>query len=64
MYNKKYLLPTDYGAKDENTLKIGLRQQSPMNPALKIKMSKRIAIASFKVITDNEILKAYTVAQS
>ena len=25
MYTKKYLLPTDYGANDENTLKMGLR---------------------------------------
>ena len=33
MYTKKFLLPTDYGANDENTLKIGVRQQSPMKPA-------------------------------
>ena len=33
LYNKKFLLPTDYGANDENTLKMGVRQQSPMKPA-------------------------------
>ena len=33
MYAKKFLLPTEYGANDENTLKMGLRQQSPMKPA-------------------------------
>ena len=33
LYTKKFLLPTDYGANDENTLKMGLRQQSPMKPA-------------------------------
>ena len=33
--NKKILRPTDYGANDENTLKIGMRQQTPMNPALR-----------------------------
>ena len=33
MYTKKFLLPTDYGATDENTLKMGMRQQSPMKPA-------------------------------
>ena len=26
MYTKKFLLPTDYGANDENTLKMGVRQ--------------------------------------
>ena len=34
MYNKK-LLPMDYGANDESTLKIGAKQPSPMNPALR-----------------------------
>ena len=32
LYTKKFLLPTDYGANDENTLKLGVRQQSPMKP--------------------------------
>ena len=35
MYNNKFLLPTDYGANDESTLKMGVKQPSPMNPALK-----------------------------
>ena len=35
MYNKKFLLPTDYGANDESTLKIGVKQPSPINPALR-----------------------------
>ena len=35
MYNKKFLLPTDYGANDESTLKMGAKQPSPMNPALR-----------------------------
>ena len=35
MYNKRFLLPTDYGANDENTLKMGVKQPSPMNPALR-----------------------------
>ena len=34
MYAKKFPLPKDYGANDENTLKIGVRQPSPMKPAL------------------------------
>ena len=33
LYTKKFLLPTDYGANDEKTLKMGVRQQSPMKPA-------------------------------
>ena len=33
LYTKKFLLSTDYGANDENTLKMGVRQQSPMKPA-------------------------------
>ena len=33
MYNKKFLLPTNYGANDESTLKMGAKQPSPMNPA-------------------------------
>ena len=43
MYTKKFLLPTDYGANDENTLKMGVRQQSPRSQHLAIKMPKRIA---------------------
>ena len=35
MYNKKFLLPTDYGASDESTLKMGVKQPRPMNPALR-----------------------------
>ena len=35
MYNKTYLLPTDYGANDERTLKMGAKQPSTMNPALR-----------------------------
>ena len=31
MYNKKLLLPMDYGANDESTLKMGAKQPSPMN---------------------------------
>ena len=39
MYNKKFLLPTDYGANYKSTLKIGAKQPSPMNPEI----NKRIA---------------------
>ena len=35
MYTKKFLLPTDYGANDESTLKMGAKQSSPVNPALR-----------------------------
>ena len=35
MYNKKFLLPMNYGANDESTLKMGTKQPSPMNPALR-----------------------------
>ena len=35
MYNRKFLLQTDYGCNDESYLKIGIRQPSPMNPALR-----------------------------
>ena len=35
MYNKKFLLPTDYGANHESTLKMGAKQPSSMNPALR-----------------------------
>ena len=35
MYNKKFLLPTDYGANDESTLKMGFKQPSPMNSPLR-----------------------------
>ena len=35
MYNKKFLLPTDYGTNDETTLKMGAKQPSPMNSALR-----------------------------
>ena len=35
MYKQKFLLPTDYGANDESSLKIGAKQPSPMNPALR-----------------------------
>ena len=35
MYNTKFLLPTDYGPSDESTLKMGVKQPSPMNPALR-----------------------------
>ena len=38
--NEKFLLPMDYGANDENTLKMGMRQQSPMKPALSNKYVK------------------------
>ena len=31
MCNKKFLLPTNYGANDDNTLKIGVRQQSDIS---------------------------------
>ena len=34
MYTKKFVLPTDFGANDENTLKMGVRQQNPMKPAV------------------------------
>ena len=37
---KRFLLLTDYGANDENTLKMGVRQPSPN---IEIKMTKRIA---------------------
>ena len=37
MYNKKFLLPMDYGTNDERTLKMGAKQPSPMNPALRIR---------------------------
>ena len=40
MYTKKFLLPMDYGANDENTLKIGVRLPSLMKLALE--MPKRI----------------------
>ena len=44
MYTNKLLLPMDYEVNNENTLKMGMSQQSPMKPALiVIKMSKRIA---------------------
>ena len=33
MYTKKFLLPTDYGAHDKNTLKMGVRHQSLLKPA-------------------------------
>ena len=33
MYTKKFLLPMNYCANDENTLKTGVRQQSTMKPA-------------------------------
>ena len=35
MYNKKFMLPMDYGANDESTLKMGAKQPSPMNPELR-----------------------------
>ena len=35
MDNEKFLLPTNYGANYESTLKIGVKQASPMNPALR-----------------------------
>ena len=35
MLNKKLLLPTDYGADDESTLKMGVKQPRTMNPALR-----------------------------
>ena len=35
MYNKKFRLPTDYGANDKSTLKMGTKQPSPMNPVLR-----------------------------
>ena len=35
MYNKKFLLPMDYGANDDITLKMGVKQPSLMNPALR-----------------------------
>ena len=38
IYTKKYLLPTDHGANDEDTLKKGIRQPSPI-----IRLSKRIS---------------------
>ena len=34
-YNKKFLLLMDYGTNDESTLKMGTKQPSPMNPALR-----------------------------
>ena len=33
MYTKKFLLPMDYGANDENILKMGVKQQSHIKPA-------------------------------
>ena len=33
MYNKKFMLPTDYSANNESTWKMGAKQLSPMNPA-------------------------------
>ena len=44
MYTKKFLLPTDYGANDENTLKMGVRQQSPMKPSLSNQNVSEISI--------------------
>ena len=35
LYNKKFLLPMDYGTNDESILKIDVKQPSPMNPALR-----------------------------
>ena len=35
IYNKKFLEPTHYGANDDSTLKMGIKQPSPMNPALR-----------------------------
>ena len=35
MYNKKFLLPTDYGANDKSTFYMGVKQPSPMKPALR-----------------------------
>ena len=32
LYTENFLLPTDYGANNKNTLKMGTRQQSPMKP--------------------------------
>ena len=43
MYSKKFLLPTDYGANDESTLKMGVKQPRPMNPALRNENVQRIA---------------------
>ena len=34
MYAKKFLLPTDYGVNDKNTLKMDVSSPSPMKPAL------------------------------
>ena len=35
MYNKKFLLPTDYNANDESTSKMGAKQPSPIHFALR-----------------------------
>ena len=35
IYNKKFLLPTDYGANDESTLKMDVKHLRSMNPALR-----------------------------
>ena len=35
MYNKKFLLSMDYDANDEYALKLGVKQLSPVNPALR-----------------------------
>ena len=35
MYNNKFMLPTDYVANDESSLKMGAKQPSPMNPELR-----------------------------
>ena len=43
MSSKKFLLPMDYGANEESTFNMDTKQPSPMNPALRHKMSKRIA---------------------
>ena len=32
IYTKRFQLPTDYGADEEDTLKMGMRQSSPVNP--------------------------------
>ena len=34
MDTKKFLLSMNYGANDENTLKMGARQQTPMKSAI------------------------------
>ena len=35
MYDKKFLLLTDFGTNDEITLKMGVRKPSPVNPAVR-----------------------------